>query len=99
MQDYTTKEKAAIINLLSLIMEADNIIDPKEVEYMDKVLSDMHVTPLDLDKMENKDIEFNKNVYNEMSLNKRQEAMSMFKHMAAVDGNVDPREMDIIKYL
>lgn len=85
--------------MLTLIMEADKIIHPKEVEYMDEVMRDLHVTVGDLDKMENKDIRSNKMVYEAMTPSKKVEAMRMFRHMAEVDGFVDPREMEIINYL
>lgn len=99
MQEYTIKEKSAIINLLSLIMEADKIIHPKEVEFMNDMMEKLHVTIADIDKMDNKDIESNKDIYERMSPIKKVEAMQMFKRMAEVDGNVDPREMEIINYL
>lgn len=96
---YNIKEKIAVINLLSLIMEADKVVNPKEVEYMDEVMKALNITVSDLDKMENKDIESNKFVFEQMTPDKKMEAMAMFRHMAAVDGYIDPREMAIIEDL
>ena len=55
MQNYTLSEKYAIINILSAIMEADTIIHPKEIEYMNSIMESLHIVVSDLDHMEMRD--------------------------------------------
>ena len=96
---YTISEKSAIINVLTLIMEADNVIHSKEIEYMDKVMSKLQIHIGDLDHMEQSDLHQSQFIIQGMSQEKRIEAKKMFSEMAAVDGFVDSREQDIINNL
>ena len=95
MQDYTT-EKYAIINILSTIMEADTVIHPKEIEYMNSIMEKLQIVVSDLDHLEIKDFMLDKQIIREMTSNKRLEAMDIFRRMAEVDGYVDSREIDVI---
>lgn len=96
MQNYTLSEKYAIVNILSAIMEADTIIHPKEIEYMNNIMESLHIVVSDLDHMEMRDFNLNKLIIQSMSKEKRVEVISLFKQMAECDGYVDPREIDII---
>ncbi len=97
MQNYTLSEKYAIINILSAIMEADTIIHPKEIEYMNSVMESLQIVVSDLDHLEMKDFYFDKNTIMEMSKEKRIEVLSLFQQMAEIDGFVDSREKDVIR--
>ena len=90
---FTLTEKYAIVNLLTMMMEADTVIHPKEVEYMDDVLADFELTAIDFDHMENMDLQMCLSIVEGMSLEKRLEVKKMLSKMAEVDGFVDPREM------
>ena len=96
MQNYTLSEKYAIVNILSAIMEADTIIHPKEIEYMNNIMESLHIVVSDLDHMEMRDFNLNKLIIQSMSKEKRIEVISLFKQMAECDGYIDPREIDII---
>ncbi len=96
MQDYTLTEKYAIINILSTIMEADSVIHPKEIEYMNSIMEKLQIVVSDLDHLEIKDFMLDKQIIREMTSNKRLEAMDIFRRMAEVDGYVDSREIDVI---
>lgn len=96
MQDYTLTEKYAIINILSTIMEADTVIHPKEIEYMNSIMEKLQIVVSDLDHLEIKDFMLDKQIIREMTSNKRLEAMDIFRRMAEVDGYVDSREIDVI---
>jgi uncharacterized tellurite resistance protein B-like protein len=96
MKDYTLTEKYAIINILSAIMEADTIIHPKEIEYMNSVMENLQIVISDLDHLEMKDYSLDRLTIKNMSKDKQLEAMSLFQQMAEIDGYVDPREIDII---
>lgn len=96
MTDFTLTEKYAIINILSAIMEADTVIHPKEVEYMNSIMESLHIVVSDLDHLEIKDFRLDRQIIREMSSDKRTEAMELFRKMSEVDGYVDPREIDVI---
>lgn len=96
MKEYTLTEKYAIINILSAIMEADTIIHPKEIEYMNNVMQRLQIVISDLDHMEMRDFTLEKQVIKSMDIEKQQEAIALFYGMAEIDGFVDPRELELI---
>ena len=79
MQNFTLSEKYAIINILSAIMEADTIIHPKEIEYMNSVMESLQIVVSDLDHLEMKDFNLDKQTVKGMSAAKRLKAMSLFQ--------------------
>jgi len=99
MKDYTLTEKYAIINILSAIMEADTILHPKEIEYMNSIMESLQIVVSDLDHLEMKDNNLDKQIIQSMPKEKRVEVISLFQQMAEIDGFVDPRELDIINSL
>lgn len=96
MKDFTLTEKYAIINILSAIMEADTVIHPKEVEYMNSVMDSLQIVVSDLDHLEIRDFRLDRQIIRDMPNDKRTEAMGLFRKMAEVDGYVDSREIDVI---
>lgn len=96
MTDFTLAEKYAIINILSAIMEADTVIHPKEVDYMNSIMKSLKIVISDLDHLEIKDFRLDRQIIRDMSSDKRAEAMKIFRKMSEVDGYVDSREMDVI---
>lgn len=96
MKDFTLTEKYAIINILSAIMEADTVIHPKEVEYMNSVMESLQIFVSDLDHLEIRDFRLDRQIIRDMPNDKRTEAMGLFRKMAEVDGYVDSREIDVI---
>lgn len=96
MKDYTLTEKYAIINILSAIMEADTVIHPKEVEYMNSIMESLQIVVSDLDHLEIRDFRLDRQIIRDMPSGKRAEAMNLFKKMAEIDGYVDSREIDVI---
>ena len=96
MKDFTLTEKYAIINILSAIMEADTVIHPKEVEYMNSVMESLQIVVSDLDHLEIQDFWLDRQIIRDMPNDKRTEAMGLFRKMAEVDGYVDSREIDVI---
>lgn len=99
MQNYTLSEKYAIINILFAIMEADTILHPKEIEFMNSIMESLQIVISDLDHLEMKDYNLDKQTVKSMSIEKRLETMALFQQMAKIDGFVDPRELDIINSL
>ena len=96
MQNYTLSEKYSIINILSAIMEADTIIHPKEIEYMNSIMESLQIFVSDLDHLEMKDFNLDRQTIKNMTEEKRLEALSLFQQMAEIDGFIDPREIDVI---
>lgn len=96
MKDFTLTEKYAIINILSAIMEADTVIHPKEVAYMNSVMESLQIVVSDLDHLEIRDFRLDRQIIRDMPNDKRTEAMGLFRKMAEVDGYVDSREIDVI---
>lgn len=96
---FTTNEKYAIVNMLILIMEADTIIHPKEIEYMDSILTDFAITIEDNDHMDNIDLQMCLNTIKKMSADKLIMAKEIFTEMACIDGYIDPREKKLLDSL
>lgn len=97
MLQYSQIEKSAIINILSLIMQADRVIHPKEIDYLDNILLEFGMDAQDLDHLGFNDFMSNKDIINKMDKNKLEEAKRMFSEMASIDGYIDPRESEIIQ--
>ena len=99
MTQLTIIEKFAIVTILSQIMKADGIIHPKEEEYMDKIYAELDIRINDLEDMTNMDDIQAKTVINEMFVEKKQYAQSLFVSMAEADGYIHPKETEIIDRL
>ena len=96
-QIFSHKEKYAIVNMLTMIMEADTIIHPKEIEYMDAVLINFAITADDNEHMDNMDMQMCLSIIKNMSLEKQAIAKEMFIRMTEADGFVDSREKQILE--
>ena len=97
--EFTDSEKYAVVAILMLIMEADTIIHPKEVEFMDEMMDRLNIRVHDLDHMEMDDLALSKIAILAMSLDKQQVVKSWFQTMVEVDGNIDPRETEVINQI
>ena len=96
---FTEEEKRTIVSILILIMEADNVIHPKEVEYINCVFDDFGLSSAEFDHMEMIDFNLLKQQFDKLTISKKQIAKKMFLKMAGVDGFVDYREQKIIDEL
>ena len=94
MPNFTLAEKRIIYQILTLIMKADSILNPAEVEYLDKVFTDFEMDINEFDHMEEVTIE----ELSKFSGEKKEYAKKLFEEMSECDGYVDPREVDIINY-
>jgi uncharacterized tellurite resistance protein B-like protein len=97
--NFTIYERFAIINILSRIMEADNIIDPNEVAFMDKVLADLKITESDIAIINSYEFEQCQSIIKSMDAEHKRAAIDLFLSMAKCDGYADPRELEIIESL
>lgn len=97
--EFTSIEKMAIIFFLTKIMEADSIIDPREVEFLDGMYERLSVGEDDLPRMEMLDLAYSREVISGMSPDKLEFAKEAFEGMALSDGHYDPKERKLIKSL
>jgi uncharacterized tellurite resistance protein B-like protein len=96
MLTYTDEEKNTIINLLTNVMEADSVIHPNEIEFMNSVMSSLNYTILNLDYGHEKDFFLNKNLFHKMDAEKQLEVKNLLIGMAECDGFIDKREQELI---
>ena len=97
--EFTSIEKMAIIFFLGKIMEADSIIHPNELEFMDMMYEKLDVSPSDLSRLEMMDLEYCKGIITSMSMEKLEIAKESFVEMALSDGYYDPKEKVLIESL
>lgn len=96
---YTKNEQYAIVSILILIMEADGVIDPNEVKFLNNILENYNITEQELDIVNS--LDFNKccEIIKGMNKDSLGEAKNLFINMAKCDGYADPRELEIIEKL
>ena len=80
-------------------MEADGIIDPHEVEFLDGVLVDLHIYEQEMEIIQEYDFGQDIAIIKQLSNEKLNVAKVLFINMAKCDGYVDPRELQIINTL
>jgi uncharacterized tellurite resistance protein B-like protein len=97
MTEFTLHERFAIINILSKIMEADHIIDPREVEFMNKIFLEFEISESDIATINSFEFEQCRSIIRSMAVDKKQNAINLFLEMAKCDGYVDPREIELIE--
>ena len=66
---------------------------------MNSIMDSLQIYVSDFDHLEMKDFNLDKITIKGMTIEKRLEAMSLFRQMAEIDGFVDPREIDVINSL
>lgn len=99
MSDFNEQEKRTIFHLLTMIMEADSIIHPKEVEYIKSVMKNFGLSSAEYDHMDMLDFAVLKKEYSMMNKEKQDAAKEIFLNMAKVDGNIHCNERNIINSL
>jgi hypothetical protein len=92
-------EKRVIFYILSLIMKADNILNPAEIKFLDSVFEKFELDVSEFDHMD--DLSFDK-LYKDYALfspKTKKYANTLFREMAECDGYVHPKEAAIIEQL
>lgn len=96
----TMEEKRIIFYILVQIMEADNIEDPAEMAFLDRIFHEFNFSIVEFDHMDNLwDLQYLSNEFSKLSQEKKDYSKKIFMEMAACDGYVDPREVSIINKL
>lgn len=80
-------------------MEADGIIDSHEVEFLDGVLVDLHISEPEMEIIQEYNLGQDIVIIKQLSLEKLEAAKLLFLNMAKCDGFADPRELQIINSL
>lgn len=99
MPNFTLAEKRIIFQILMLIMKADFILNPAEIEYLDKVFNDFGLSINEFDHNEDISIEELTSEFSKFTAEKKEYANKLFVGMAESDGYVHPREASIIEKL
>ncbi len=92
-------EKRVIFCILSQIMKADNILNPAEIQFLDSVFEDFQLEISEFDHMDDLSFDELYKEYCSFSIETKEYANRLFKHMAECDGYVDPREFALIQKL
>ena len=96
MPNFTLAEKRIVYQILTLIMKADFILNPDEVEYLDRVFNEFEMDVNEFDHMEEVTIEELSSDFSKFTGKKKEFAKKLFLEMAECDGYVDPREVEVI---
>ena len=99
MNKFSEQEKRTILQLLTMIMEADTVIHPKEVDYINSILRECGLSSAEFDHMDMLDFAVLKYEFGQMSEEKRNMAKDYFVSMAKVDGYIHVNENKIIDRL
>lgn len=97
--NLSINEKRTIFQILVLIMKADDVIRPEEIEFLDGVFNDFHLSIDEFDHMEEIEIDYLKKEFSLFSDETKDYAKRLFIEMSKCDGFVDPRETLLIENL
>ena len=99
INELNISEMRVIFYILSLIMKADNILNPAEITFLDNVFEKFQLEINEFDHMD--DLSFDElcKEYRILSPETQKYANMLFERMAECDGYVDPRELAIIQKL
>ena len=97
MSNLTISEKRIIFRILNLIMKADFVINPAEVEYLDKIFNFFELNLREFDNMEDVELEELIKGYSQFPTETKDYAKKLFIEMSECDGYIDPRESKIIE--
>ena len=96
ISNLTISEKRIIFRILNLIMKADFVINPAEVEYLDKIFGMFELELNEFDHMEDVELEELIKGYSQFPKETKEYAKRLFMGMAECDGYIDPREIEVI---
>lgn len=93
---FTKAEQHAIVSILISIMEADGVIHPNEISFLNKVLEKFSITEAELVEIPSYDSGVTKYSLMSLSEENRELVRQLFVGMANCDGFIHPREIEII---
>ncbi|WP_294598563.1 TerB family tellurite resistance protein [uncultured Rikenella sp.] len=96
---HSKTEQFAVVAILILIMEADGVVDPNEVKFLNRILSIFNISESELEIVSSYDFNQCREILSGMGAEELAYAKSIFTEMARCDGYTDPRELKIINRL
>ncbi|MDE6485529.1 MAG: TerB family tellurite resistance protein [Duncaniella sp.] len=98
-EQLTKSQQYGVISILIKIMEADGIIDPHEINFINEVLKVFHISEQEMELIDSFDIPKSVSELKVLGRNTKESIVRLFVGMAECDGYADPRELDIIYHL
>lgn len=93
---FSEQEKRTIIQILTMIMEADLVIHPNEIKFINSLMNEFGLSKAEFDHMDMLDPDILKKEYSLFNSEKKEIAKELFLKMAKIDGCVHPMEIKII---
>lgn len=97
--EYTHSQRLALLQVLTLIMRADEIIKPVEIEYLNRFFFDFNIQPDDITQADMLSLEQCRTILSQLTIVQKQQCIQLFEGMANIDNDYDPRERNIIEKL
>lgn len=92
-------QQYAVVSILIKIMEADGVIDPNEVQFINGILRNFQISEREMETIDTYDILHSISLLHELDSDTSAAIKELFIDMAKCDGYADPRELDIIQRL
>lgn len=96
---YSQTQKFAIVSILIMIMEADGVIDPNEIKFLNGVLSSFNISESELEIISSYDFNQCQKILSGMAAQELANTKAIFTGMAKCDGYAHPKELEIINRL
>ena len=97
--NFTSKEKSAIISTLSAIMNADGSVDAREQHFLDEIFRKFAITVEEYQASAHMSKAECKQIYNEMTEDKKERTQKCLLDMVGADDKVDLRELSVVRSL
>lgn len=98
-EQLTKSQQYAVISILIKIMEADGIIDPNEIRFMNQVLEEFQISEQEMELIDSVDILKSVSTLRGINAAIKDAVLKLFVGMAECDGYADPRELEVIRNL
>lgn len=92
-------QQYSVIKILLEIMEADGVIHPREINFINKVLKDFQISENELETINSFEVQYSISLLQNLNEDVKTEINQLFTDMAKCDGYADPRELKIIESL
>ncbi|MFW5793844.1 MAG: TerB family tellurite resistance protein [Bacteroidota bacterium] len=94
-QNYSIKEKRAIVKVLNDIMCADGDADKSEVNFLAKVIQALQMSRNDLNEALALDVDSSAIILKNMNRVKKKQLSELMEIIATIDGRIAPEELSI----
>lgn len=98
-EQLNKSQQYAVISILIKIMEADGIIDPHEIRFVNQVLEEFQISEQEMELIDSFDILKSVSALRVLDATRKDAVLKLFVGMAECDGYADPRELEVIRSL